>query len=135
MWRPAGEFTGNTFISTLVSEDNLSPELKKKILLTEDVYGYSHWLEDSTEATKQKWSCFQETGGRVKSGLLPSPCPPTPLLLPLLPAAWRTTGESQGFMRARCLSLVMAPLKLFFGDAKCIPNIKMLFVAFDFYFV
>ena len=37
-------------------------------------------------------------------------------------------------MRARCLSLVMAPLKLFFGDAKCIPNIKMLFVAFDFLF-
>lgn len=38
MWRPAGEFAGNTFISTLVSEDNLSPELKEKILFTEDVW-------------------------------------------------------------------------------------------------
>lgn len=87
------------------------------------------------QSSLQKWSCFQETGGQVK---LPSPFSLTPHTC-LSPPPFRLPGElwgeSQGFMRTRCLSLVMAPLKLFFGDAKCIPNIKMLFVAFDFYFI
>ena len=68
---------------------------------------------------------------------LPSPFPliPTPVLLPSFWLPGEPWAESQGFMRTRCLSLVMAPLRLFFGDAKGIPNIKMLFVAFDIYFI
>lgn len=50
MLRPVNEFAGNTSVMTLVSEDNI---------FKEEVYGYSHQLEDSTETIKQGWSCFQ----------------------------------------------------------------------------
>ena len=55
MLRPVSEFAGNTFVITLVSE------IKKNNnnIFKEEVYGYSHQLEDSTEVIKQGWSCFQ----------------------------------------------------------------------------
>lgn len=59
MLRPVSEFAGNTSVMTLVSEDNLSSEIKKKNIFREEVYRYSHQLEDSTETIKQGWSCFQ----------------------------------------------------------------------------
>lgn len=31
----------------------------KENIFKEEVYGYSHGLEDSTEALKQEWSCFR----------------------------------------------------------------------------
>lgn len=56
--RPVTEFGGNVFVITLVSGDNLSSEIKKT-LFKEEVYGYSHGLEDSTDAMTQERSCLR----------------------------------------------------------------------------